>query len=153
LHAFGTLGKYYLYGIIFQLFFLNPVYAEFAKNPGSLDIIHAYKMEDETLPVSIQVKSQSLEAFLTSLATSHPLSLKGVNKKSNVSQEEKDVTVEVTVSGTVMDSNGAPIPGVTVSIGGGAIGTATDLNGRYSLTVPEGSTLVFSFIGFETQRV
>lgn len=153
LHAFGTLGKYYLYGIIFQLFFLNPVYAEFAKNPGSLDIIHAYKMEYETLPVSIQVKSQSLEAFLTSLAASHPLSLKGVNKTSNNSQEEKAVTVEVTVSGTVMDSNGAPIPGVTVSIGGGAIGTATDLNGRYSLTVPEGSTLVFSFIGFETQRV
>ncbi|MEX2335775.1 MAG: TonB-dependent receptor, partial [Fulvivirga sp.] len=49
--------------------------------------------------------------------------------------------------------NGEPIPGVTVSVPGTAIGTATDLDGKYALSVPEGSTLVFSFIGFETQRV
>src|SRR5690606_28860939 len=46
-----------------------------------------------------------------------------------------------------------PLPGVTVSITGTAIGTATDLDGKYALSVPEGSTLVFSFIGFQTQRV
>src|SRR5690606_21881819 len=33
------------------------------------------------------------------------------------------------------------------------LGTATDLEGRYTLTVPEGTILVFSFIGFETQRI
>src|SRR5690606_2420149 len=46
-----------------------------------------------------------------------------------------------------------PLPGVTVSVQGTAVGTATDLDGRYSISVPEGSTLVFSFIGFETQRI
>src|SRR5690606_9216218 len=45
------------------------------------------------------------------------------------------------------------IPGVTVSVQGTAIGTATDMDGRYSLTVPEGATLVFSFIGFNTHTV
>jgi TonB-linked SusC/RagA family outer membrane protein len=61
--------------------------------------------------------------------------------------------VDVTVSGTVTDPNGEAIPGVTVSVLGTTIGTATDLDGNYSLTVPEGATLVFSFIGFEAQRI
>src|SRR5690554_1553308 len=65
------------------------------------------------------------------------------------SSEEFDVVV----TGTVVDSNGMPIPGVTVSVVGTGIGTATDIDGNYSLSVPEESTLVFSFIGFETQRI
>src|SRR5690606_28201523 len=60
---------------------------------------------------------------------------------------------EVTVTGTVTDESGEPIPGVTVSIPGTGIGTATDLDGKYSLSVPDGSTLVFSFIGFQTQQI
>jgi TonB-linked SusC/RagA family outer membrane protein len=66
---------------------------------------------------------------------------------------KKAVMVEVTVTGTVVDNAGQPVPGVTISVPGTTIGTATDLDGRYSLSVPEGSTLVFSFIGFETQKI
>src|SRR5690606_9090684 len=46
-----------------------------------------------------------------------------------------------------------PIPGVTVSVQGTSTGTATNIDGKYALTVPEGATLVFSFIGYETRRV
>src|SRR5690554_3653553 len=60
---------------------------------------------------------------------------------------------DVRVSGTVVDQEGRPMPGVTVSVQGTSIGTATDLDGAYLLTVPEGSVLVYSFIGFETQRI
>lgn len=60
---------------------------------------------------------------------------------------------EVTVTGTVVDEYGSPVPGVTVLVEGTTIGTATDLDGEYSLTVPDGSTLVFSFIGFESETV
>lgn len=59
----------------------------------------------------------------------------------------------VKISGTVTDESGLPMPGVTVSILGATIGTATDIDGRYVLEVPEGSTLVFSFIGYATQNV
>jgi TonB-linked SusC/RagA family outer membrane protein len=61
--------------------------------------------------------------------------------------------VDVTVSGKITDQNGEPMPGVTVSVPGTGAGTASDMDGNYSITVPEGSTLVFSFIGFETQKV
>src|SRR5690606_10500088 len=63
------------------------------------------------------------------------------------------LAADVTVTGTVRDASGEPIPGVTVSLTGTSTGTATDLDGRYALTVPEGSTLVFSFIGFESQSI
>src|SRR5690606_10543413 len=50
------------------------------------------------------------------------------------------------ISGTVTDQNGEPLPGVTVSVEGTTIGTATDIDGKYTLEVPDGATLVFSFI-------
>jgi TonB-linked SusC/RagA family outer membrane protein len=80
-----------------------------------------------------------------------PLEVKGTEK--HVKYPDKITAVEVTVRGTVVDNTGDPIPGVTVSVPGTTIGTATDLNGTYVLSVPEGSTLVFSFIGFESQSI
>ena len=61
--------------------------------------------------------------------------------------------VDVTITGTVIDENGMPIPGVTVSVPGTSIGTATNLDGKYSLSVAENASIVFSFIGFESQTV
>src|SRR5690606_36910747 len=72
----------------------------------------------------------------------------GVEKTDHI-----EVLREITITGTVTDANGEPLPGVTVSVPGTTIGTATDIDGRYSLAVPEGSTLVFSFVGFEPQSI
>jgi TonB-linked SusC/RagA family outer membrane protein len=58
------------------------------------------------------------------------------------------------VSGTVTDSGGQPLPGVTVVVKGTTQGTVTDTDGNYSLTnIPEGGTLVFSFVGMRMQEV
>lgn len=59
--------------------------------------------------------------------------------------------VDGVVSGIVVDSSGEPLPGAMVLAKGTTIGTTTDLNGRYSLTLPNGvNRLIFSFIGFTT---
>jgi TonB-linked SusC/RagA family outer membrane protein len=62
---------------------------------------------------------------------------------------------ERTISGNVTSTEeGEPLPGVNVLVKGTSIGTVTDMNGDYRLSVPsEASTLVFSFIGLETQEV
>jgi hypothetical protein len=58
-----------------------------------------------------------------------------------------------TVSGVVLDEQGRAIPGATVLVKGTTIGTATDREGRYSLTLPSNAqNLVFSFIGFAVQE-
>ncbi|MFD2248547.1 SusC/RagA family TonB-linked outer membrane protein [Pontibacter ruber] len=56
------------------------------------------------------------------------------------------------ITGTVTDaSTNQPLPGVTVLVKGTTVGTATGADGTYSLNVPpEGTTLVFSFIGYQT---
>lgn len=64
------------------------------------------------------------------------------------------IAQEKQVTGKVIDvDDGSPLIGVTVTIKGTSIGTATDVNGRYGLRVPTNSTLVFSFIGMTTQEV
>jgi len=58
------------------------------------------------------------------------------------------------VTGTITDNTGEPLPGVTVQIKGSSTGTATDVDGNYSLQVPgTDAVLVFSFIGYETQEI
>ncbi len=58
-----------------------------------------------------------------------------------------------TITGKVTSPNGEPIPGVTVLQKGTANGTATSIDGTYSISVPEaGGSLVYSFIGFTTQE-
>jgi TonB-linked SusC/RagA family outer membrane protein len=59
-----------------------------------------------------------------------------------------------TVSGTVSDESGQPLPGVTVLVKGTTRGTVTNADGNYSLTnIPEDATLVFSFVGMRTQEI
>ena len=59
------------------------------------------------------------------------------------------------ISGKVTDSNtGEPLIGVTIQVEGTTLGTITDIDGNYSINVdPEGATLIFSFIGYEPQKV
>ncbi len=57
------------------------------------------------------------------------------------------------VSGLVSDETGEAIPGATVLVKGTTTGMATDLEGRYTITAPGDATLVFSFIGYQTQEV
>lgn len=61
---------------------------------------------------------------------------------------------EIRVSGTVTSAvDGQPLPGVNVSIKGVNQGTITDAVGRYSLSVDENATLVFSFIGYISTEI
>lgn len=71
------------------------------------------------------------------------------NSSINTSQQDNR-----TLRGKVTDSKGLPIPGVSVIVKGTSIGTITDVDGVFSLTVNNtAETLVFTFIGMETQEV
>ena len=57
------------------------------------------------------------------------------------------------ISGTVVDEIGEPVIGASVSVKGTAIGTATDVDGNFQLTVADNAVLVFSSIGFIPQEM
>jgi TonB-linked SusC/RagA family outer membrane protein len=76
-------------------------------------------------------------------------SITDVLAESHITQQQ-----EKTVSGTVTDSGGQPLPGVSIVIKGTTQGTVTNTNGEYSLTnVSSDATLVFSFVGMRTQEI
>jgi len=72
----------------------------------------------------------------------------------SVTNPNKFNELAIQVSGKVTDETGLAVPGVNVLVKGTALGTATDADGKYSLTVPdESAVLVFTFIGYATQEI
>ncbi|HBU44972.1 MAG TPA: SusC/RagA family TonB-linked outer membrane protein, partial [Porphyromonadaceae bacterium] len=59
---------------------------------------------------------------------------------------------EVRLTGTVTDVNGEPIIGANIVVPGTTIGTVTNVDGTYSMTLPRGSVLRFSYIGYTGQE-
>ncbi len=58
------------------------------------------------------------------------------------------------ISGSVKDTKGLPLPGVSVVVKGTTTGTVTDNDGKFSFTVPaDAKTLIFSFVGMKTQEI
>ena len=61
---------------------------------------------------------------------------------------------DITVKGTITDGQDkTTIPAVSVVVKGTTIGTQTDANGKYAISVPANGTLVFTYIGYNTQEV
>lgn len=52
-----------------------------------------------------------------------------------------------TITGTVTDANGLPLPGVNIVVEGTSTGTQTDFDGNYAISASEGQTLLFTYIG------
>lgn len=79
-----------------------------------------------------------------------------LSKQHATRSDYSNITLEevATVTGQVTEENGELLPGVNVFVKGTSIGTTTDSEGRYSVSVPdESAVLVFSFIGYTTQEI
>ncbi|RNI26759.1 TonB-dependent receptor [Rufibacter latericius] len=115
--------------------------------------------------VSVQAKNEPLDKVLEKVAATTNLEFKQVNNNIHVRTRRTNMTQPkayvapvaqdvLRVSGKVTDENGAGLPGVTVSVKGTTNATSSDVNGNFSLTVPNGTgTLVLSYIGYMTQEV
>lgn len=58
-----------------------------------------------------------------------------------------------TVTGTVTDETGGPVPGANIVVQGTTDGTQTDFDGNFTIDVPSDAVLVFSYLGYATQNV
>jgi TonB-dependent starch-binding outer membrane protein SusC len=109
--------------------------------------------------ISVDSHGESMYDLLVSIATQSNLSFKQVDGNIHVKKTDKEnlivvaEIVDITISGTVTDENGEPLPGATISVLGTSIGTVSDIDGQYSITVPEGATVVYSYIGYESKSI
>ncbi len=139
---------------------LSEVFHQIEETTG-FNFVYTNKEVNKDERITITEQTRNLYNLLSDIAVQSNLSFKQVNHnihvKRNTSRSTQPVLglqlAEITVSGKVVDHIGEPLPGVTITVEGTTTGTVTDLDGNYSLSVPEGSSLRFSFIGFTSQVV
>ncbi|MEC5147661.1 TonB-dependent receptor [Chitinophaga sp. 180180018-2] len=104
-------------------------------------------------PITIDVKDKKINDVLKLLFNSSNVTYKVL--ENNLVVITPTGTAQIKVTGFVTDAvTKDPLPGVTVSVEGSSIGTVTDAMGKFTIQAPaENSTLVFSYIGYNTQKV
>lgn len=128
----------------------------FSYNQGIIDL---------TAKVSVS-SNESLGDLLRQLAKETKLNFKRIDGNIYVSKRKmlqssvtetinkNEVFQERTITGTVTSAeDNSGLPGVSVIVKGTSVGTVTDIEGAYTLGVPNNSTLVFSYVGFVSEEV
>ena len=107
--------------------------------------------------ITIQVKEVTLDSVLNIALKGSDLTYKIKDKTVILYAKETPEAASKTVKlqGQVNDEAGEVLPGVNVFIKGTTVGTVTDLDGNYSLVVPDvmGMEVVFTFIGKKTKEI
>ncbi|MGM8361956.1 TonB-dependent receptor [Flavobacterium sp. ARAG 55.4] len=112
--------------------------------------------------VSVKADNIELKSVLENIFSGSDVSFKVMNKqiilKGNKTPDQTEVgqmnIQQIQIKGTVKDADEMPIPGANVSVKGTTVGTTTDFDGNYVLTVPAtAEVLVFSYLGMKTTEV
>ncbi len=116
--------------------------------------------------VNLYVRGESIESVLNRLLQNTNLNYKIVNqyvvignrvgKRKSVPVEERMMQTQQKskITGTIRNEKGEPVAGVSILIKGSVVGTASNVDGKYSIEFPASSkTLVFSFIGMISQEI
>lgn len=103
--------------------------------------------------VDINVRNKEIAEILNELFSGMDVTYSVKNNNLIVLKPLKSGQQSGTVSGIITGIDGAPIPGVTIVVKGTTAGTITDLDGKYSLNVPEGASIVVSYIGMLSQEI
>jgi len=116
-----------------------------------------YRLDQVDLDKKVQVntKDASIEDVLKQVLQNQLLAFQVMDGNIIVIKplQEKNIA-DQTVTGVVTDAANLPLPGVIVKFKGSTIAVSTDGNGKYSITVPDpNGTLIFSFLGFNTQEI
>jgi TonB-linked SusC/RagA family outer membrane protein len=131
---------------------LENVLASLGKQTG-LDIHYDRNEFNSEQLVSLQCTNLPVKDVLAEITGQTGLHFSLFKNKLIVSGTVNSPTDIQKVQGTVKDSTGAPLIGVSVSIKGTTKGTQTDINGQFSLDASAGDILVFTYIGFVTKEV
>ena len=104
--------------------------------------------------VNVKFDNETIESILKKVFKSTNVEYKVNEKQIILRPKEMDIVAKVqqeqkTVKGVVSDQFG-PIAGANVSIQGTTVGTITDMDGNFTIEVPENATLQISFIGYNT---
>ena len=101
--------------------------------------------------VSLSVDNEPLEKVLSLIFKGQPVGYEIKDNNIVLFRQTDSKSGGCTVTGRVTDENGEPLVGVNILLDGECL-AITDLDGNYALSVPEGSELTYSYIGYSNQR-
>lgn len=137
---------------------IKEVFSEIEKN--SEFVFFYYEGElDLDKKVSLNIKNQTIDIILSSLFESTNIQYTISDRQIAISKKlapppPPPAQQPITVSGVVTDENSEPIPGVNVILKGTSTGVVTNIDGKYSISVPnKESVLVFSFVGHKSVEI
>ena len=114
---------------------------------------------DEKKDISVDEANKPLEDVLSQVLSNKNLDYKVSNKtivliKKEVKQDTHSASAKKkVVTGVIKDGTGEPLIGVSVGVKGTTSGTMTDVDGKYSIEVPNNGILTFSYLGYEKQEI
>lgn len=109
-------------------------------------------LKEGTYPVSDVLLKVSEKSGLKFRQVNNNIAVSKISK--DLDKETIEIIIEdVIIQGKVTDETGQPIPGATVRHKEGTAGVITDIDGNYSLTVPDNAVLIFSFVGMKTTEI
>ncbi len=134
---------------------------EMIEDQSEFSFIYNLSQVDLSEKVDVDFKNQQVEIILDEVLQGTDITYTIDNRliiihKDGVADGKTSLQGEQSgvVTGKVNDSDGQPLPGVTILIEGTTTGTVTDIDGNYSLSdVPIDATLQFSFVGMKTQEI
>ncbi|HEY0298309.1 MAG TPA: TonB-dependent receptor plug domain-containing protein, partial [Arachidicoccus sp.] len=111
---------------------------------------------DDLLPettVSVNAHNESLTDIMNEILEGTNLTYRILDNKVIVVSRSDSKFQAKTISGTVSDSSGNLLSGVSVQIKGTTKGTLTNALGAYTLDVPDNAILVFAYVGYQSQEI
>jgi TonB-linked SusC/RagA family outer membrane protein len=107
--------------------------------------------------ISLSLKKQSINEAIKQILKDQDLSYEIKNKnivvRKNTSVNQLENQTKKTVTGTVSDEKGESVIGASVVVKGTTNGITTDVDGNFSLNVPENAVLQVSYVGYLTQEI
>lgn len=133
---------------------LKKIFFEIKKQTGYTVVYNNHRLNVER-SVKVDFKDESIESVLNYILKGTGLTYELVDDFIILSSMQAVQQEGVRIVGKVTDEKNVPLPGVTIIVKGLTLGTVTDKDGRYALTLPkmDNLSLLFSFIGMETQEV
>lgn len=111
-------------------------------------------LKDKSIDENATPEGLQMEDLLEQILSPFELSYEKVRDSYYIILKNSRELADIVVSGTVTDSSGMELPGVSIRLKGSTLGVTTDINGRYSLNIPDGNgTLVFTYVGFDSQEI
>lgn len=120
---------------------------------GDFRFLYNSRLNTIRKKISIDIKDKEISEVLTTLFNGTDLRFRILENNLIVVLSNSPAAQDIKITGKITSESGEALSGVSVTLKGTSVGTTTDNNGSFTLTVPEKGTLVISDIGFETQEV